>query len=50
MTSLVSTLLQYYPEGKRGEDTEISLKYELKDYLEVWGFWFYCCFKCLTGI
>lgn len=37
MTSPVCTLLQYYPEGKRVEDTEISLEYELKDELEVWG-------------
>lgn len=38
MTSPVRILLQYYSEGRRVEDTEISLEYELKDYLEVWGF------------
>lgn len=37
-TSPVSTLLQYYPEGKSVEDLKISLEYELKDCLEVWGF------------
>lgn len=45
-TSPVRTLLRYYSEGKRSEDTEISLEYELKDYLEVWVFLFYS-FKCL---
>lgn len=39
-TSPVQTLLQYYAEGKRVEDREISLECELKDYLEVWGFCF----------
>lgn len=37
-TSPVRALLQYYSEGRRVEDTEISLEYELKDYLEVWVF------------
>lgn len=37
-TSPVRTLLQYYPEGRGVEDTDISLEYKLKDYLEVWVF------------
>jgi len=49
-TSSVPSLLQYYSEGRRVEDTEISLEYELKDAVEVWGFCFHCCFKCLTDI
>lgn len=36
----MNTLLQYYLEGRRVEDTDISLEYELKDYLEVRVFLF----------
>lgn len=46
-TSPVRTLLQYYSEGKRSEDTEISLEYELNDYLEVWGFFYFILLNVL---
>lgn len=50
MTSPVLTLLQCYSEGRRVEDTEVYLEYELNDYFEVWRFCccFYFCCKLLV--
>lgn len=38
MTSPVFTLLQCYSEGRRVENTEVYLKYELNYCFEVWRF------------
>lgn len=60
MTSPVFTLLQCYSEGRRVEDTDVYLEFELNYYFKVWrSFSSYFCFKywylkqgpqpCVTG-
>lgn len=50
MTSPVCSLLQCYSEGRKVEDTEVFLEYELNNYWGGGAVCFYFCVKYLISI